>query len=129
MLIAEVDPPQVTPEDPEEYYDHQLIELDVVTIDGREVGGIGEVSTCRTRTCWWSAAGRRRGAGPVRHRDRAEVDLEAQRVVIDPPGGLIDDRRAPGPSAAAGQRGRRRAGKRVTCGSTSSRSSPSTSNR
>ena len=43
LLIAEVDPEEV-PEDPEEFYDHQLIDLDVVTRDGTEVGRIAEIA-------------------------------------------------------------------------------------
>src|ERR1700742_3345370 len=43
LLIAEVDPEEL-PEDEDEYYDHQLIDLDVVTVDGTDVGRIAEVS-------------------------------------------------------------------------------------
>lgn len=43
LLIADVDP-DVQPEDPDEFYDHQLIDLDVVTADGTEVGRIAEIS-------------------------------------------------------------------------------------
>jgi 16S rRNA processing protein RimM len=42
MLLASIDPDEV-PEDPEEYYDHQLVGLRVRTTDGREVGEIGEI--------------------------------------------------------------------------------------
>ncbi|MFL5995771.1 MAG: ribosome maturation factor RimM, partial [Streptomyces sp.] len=43
LLIAEVDPNE-QPEEEDEYYDHQLIDLDVVTEDGTEVGRITEIS-------------------------------------------------------------------------------------
>ncbi len=42
MLLATVDADEV-PEDPEEYYDHQLIGLRVRTTDGREVGELSEI--------------------------------------------------------------------------------------
>src|SRR5262245_57685914 len=43
LLIADVDPDE-TPEEPDEYYDHQLIDLDVLTADGTLVGRIAEIS-------------------------------------------------------------------------------------
>ncbi|HSE10119.1 MAG TPA: ribosome maturation factor RimM [Nocardioidaceae bacterium] len=42
ILAVEVDPSEA-PEDPEEYYDHQLVGLQVVTTDGREVGELAEI--------------------------------------------------------------------------------------
>src|SRR5579884_2179947 len=42
LLIAEVDPDE-RPEDPDEYYDHQLVDLDVVTVSGEPVGRVTEV--------------------------------------------------------------------------------------
>src|SRR5882757_11490127 len=43
LLIADVDPEEL-PEDPEEFYDHQLMDLDVVTVDGTDVGRITEIT-------------------------------------------------------------------------------------
>ncbi|SHM68897.1 ribosome maturation factor RimM [Actinacidiphila paucisporea] len=95
LLIAEVDPAE-TPEDPEEFYDHQLIDLDVVTVDGREIGRIAEISHLPYQDLL-----------VVRRPDESEVlipfvaefvpeiDLEEQRAVIDPPPGLLDEE-APG---------------------------------
>src|SRR5690606_40532677 len=37
LLIAEVDPDEL-PEEEDEFYDHQLIDLDVVTVDGTQIG-------------------------------------------------------------------------------------------
>ncbi|WUH90657.1 ribosome maturation factor RimM [Streptomyces sp. NBC_00433] len=94
LLIAEVDPAQ-TPEDPEEFYDHQLIDLDVVTVDGREIGRIAEISHLPYQDLL-----------VVRRPDETEVlipfvtefvpeiDLEEQRAVIDPPPGLLDEEAA-----------------------------------
>ncbi len=42
LLGVEVDPEE-SPEDPEEFYDHQLVGLRVVTRDGAEVGELAEV--------------------------------------------------------------------------------------
>ena len=42
MLLIPFDPDE-HPEDPDEYYDHQLVGLAVVTTDGREVGVLKEV--------------------------------------------------------------------------------------
>jgi 16S rRNA processing protein RimM len=78
-------------DDDDEYWDHQLIDLAVVTLDGTSLGSITDI------------------AHPpggdllvVRRPDGAEllvpfvraivptVDLEARRVVVDPPDGLLD---------------------------------------
>ena len=91
LLIAEVDPAQV-PEDPEEFYDHQLIDLDVVTTDGRQVGRITEVSHLPYQDLL--VVGRPDGSEvliPFVAEIVPEVDLEAQRAVIDPPPGLLDE--------------------------------------
>lgn len=91
LLIAEVDP-QETPEDPEEYYDHQLIDLDVVTRDGTEVGRITEISHLPYQDLLVVA---RPGGGevliPFVHEIVPEIDLAEQRAVIDPPPGLLEE--------------------------------------
>lgn len=94
ILIAEVDPDE-SPEDPDEYYDHQLIGLDVVLLDGTPVGELAEVIHLPYQDLLM-----------VRRADDSEVlipfverivptiDLENQRAVIDPPPGLIDPEQA-----------------------------------
>jgi 16S rRNA processing protein RimM len=42
LLVVDVDPEE-SPEDPEEFYDHQLVGLRVVTTDGDDVGELTEV--------------------------------------------------------------------------------------
>lgn len=42
LLAVEIDPAEA-PEDPEEFYDHQLVGLRVVTTEGGEVGELAEV--------------------------------------------------------------------------------------
>ncbi|MFJ9418305.1 MULTISPECIES: ribosome maturation factor RimM [unclassified Streptomyces] len=94
LLIAEVDPEEV-PEDPEEFYDHQLIDLDVVTLDGTAVGRIAEVSHLPYQDL---LVVRKPDGGEVLIPFVAEIvpeiDLEEQRAVIDPPPGLLDDSQA-----------------------------------
>ncbi|WP_282793390.1 ribosome maturation factor RimM [Streptomyces sp. CC224B] len=92
LLIAEVDPDEL-PEDEDEYYDHQLMDLDVVTTDGTEVGRITEISHLPTQDLF--IVERPDGSEvliPFVEDIVTEIDLEEQRAVIDPPPGLIDDR-------------------------------------
>ncbi|QIK06352.1 ribosome maturation factor RimM [Streptomyces sp. ID38640] len=101
LLIAEVDPEEV-PEDPEEFYDHQLIDLDVVTRDGTDVGRISEVSHLPYQDLL--IVQRPDGSEvmiPFVAEIVPEIDLEEQRAVIDPPPGLLDDSQA----EIAGSRG------------------------
>lgn len=94
LLIAEVDPEE-SPEDPEEFYDHQLIDLDVVMVDGTEVGRIAEISHLPYQDLLIV----RRPDGsdvmiPFVSEVVPEIDLAEQRVVIDPPPGLLDETEA-----------------------------------
>ncbi|POX50218.1 ribosome maturation factor RimM [Streptomyces sp. Ru72] len=92
LLIAEVDPDEL-PEGEDEYYDHQLIDLDVVTADGVEVGRITEISHLPTQDLF--VVERPDGTEvfvPFVSEIVTEIDLEEQRAIIDPPPGLIDDR-------------------------------------
>ncbi|MEU6344984.1 ribosome maturation factor RimM [Streptomyces sp. NPDC046977] len=94
LLIAEVDPEE-RPEDPEEFYDHQLIDLDVVTVDGTEVGRITEISHLPFHDLL--VVERPDGSEvmvPFVGEIVPEIDLEAQRAVIDPPPGLLDETEA-----------------------------------
>ncbi|MFI1258595.1 ribosome maturation factor RimM [Streptomyces netropsis] len=90
LLIAEIDPEDV-PEDPEEFYDHQLMDLDVVTVDGVEIGRITEISHLPSQDLF--IVERPDGSEvmiPFVAEIVPEIDLEAQRAIIDPPPGLID---------------------------------------
>ncbi|MDK1475101.1 ribosome maturation factor RimM [Streptomyces sp. 549] len=91
LLIAEVDPTEV-PEDPEEYYDHQLVDLDVVTVDGTPVGRVTEVAHLPSQDLLVVA---RPEGGEVLIPFVAEIvptiDLDAQRAIVDPPPGLLDE--------------------------------------
>lgn len=90
MLLAEIDPEQ-TPEDPEEYYDHQLIGLAVVLADGTEVGELSAISHLPAQDLLTVT---RPDGGevlvPFVTEIVPEVDLAAKRVVLTPPPGLLD---------------------------------------
>jgi 16S rRNA processing protein RimM len=92
LLIADVDPDEM-PEDPDEYYDHQLMDLDVVLKDGTAVGRITEISHLPSQDLF--VVERPDGTElliPFVEEIVTEIDLAEQRAVIDPPPGLIDDR-------------------------------------
>ncbi|UQI47653.1 ribosome maturation factor RimM [Streptomyces sp. HU2014] len=94
LLIAEVDPEE-GPEDPEEFYDHQLIDLDVVTVDGEEIGRITEIAHLPAQDLF--IVERPDGGEvmiPFVGEIVTEIDLEEQRAVIDPPPGLINSAEA-----------------------------------
>ncbi|WP_330460055.1 ribosome maturation factor RimM [Streptomyces sp. NBC_00820] len=92
LLIADVDPEEL-PEEEDEYYDHQLMDLDVVTADGTEVGRITEISHLPSQDLF--IVERPDGSEvmiPFVTEIVAEIDLAEQKAVITPPPGLIDDR-------------------------------------
>ena len=94
LLIAEVDPEEL-PEDPDEFYDHQLMDLDVVLADGTEIGRITEITHLPSQDLF--IVERPDGSEvmiPFVEEIVTEIDLEQQKAVIDPPPGLIDDREA-----------------------------------
>ncbi|MDT0378748.1 ribosome maturation factor RimM [Streptomyces sp. DSM 42041] len=96
LLVAEVDPEQ-SPDDPEEFYDHQLLDLDVVTRDGRAVGRVEEIAHLPAQDL---LVVRRPDGGealiPFVTEIVPEIDLSAQRMVVDPPPGLLDEEEGKG---------------------------------
>lgn len=106
LLIADVDPDE-SPEEPDEYYDHQLIDLDVVTVDGTQVGRITEISHLPSQDLF--VVGRPDGSEvliPFVEEIVTEIDLDEQRAVISPPPGLIDDQAIEAsPHASSAQEG------------------------
>ncbi|MGW4893883.1 ribosome maturation factor RimM [Kitasatospora sp. NPDC004240] len=90
ILIAEVDPEE-RPDDPEEYYDHQLIGLDVVLLDGTPVGELTEVVHLPYQDLLTvTTPDGTEVLVPFVSRIVPTIDLENQRAVLDPPPGLID---------------------------------------
>jgi 16S rRNA processing protein RimM len=99
LLVADVDPEE-RPEDPEEFYDHQLVGLAVHTVDGVHVGEIDEVLHLPGQDVL--AVRRAPGADartdllvPIVAAMVPTVDVAGGRVVIDPPPGLLDDATEP----------------------------------
>lgn len=94
LLIADVDPEEF-PADPEEFYDHQLMDLDVVLADGTEIGRITEITHLPSQDLF--IVERPDGTEvmiPFVEEIVSEIDLEEQRAVITPPPGLIDESEA-----------------------------------
>ncbi|MFJ2516381.1 ribosome maturation factor RimM [Streptomyces griseoviridis] len=92
LLIAEIDPEEL-PDGDDEYYDHQLMDLDVVTEDGTEIGRITEISHLPSQDLF--IVERPDGTEvmiPFVEEIVVEIDLQEQKAVIAPPPGLIDDR-------------------------------------
>jgi len=91
LLLAEVDP-DVRPDDDEEWYDHQLVGLDVVRPDGTAVGEVREVLHLPGHDLL--AVDRPDGSEalvPFVTEFVPEVDLAANRIVVTPPPGLLDE--------------------------------------
>ena len=80
-----------TPEDPDEFNDHDLIGLVAVTVAGDRVGTVTDVLHHGQDLLVISAAG---GAGetlvPFVRAIVPEVDIAAGRLILDPPPGLLD---------------------------------------
>jgi 16S rRNA processing protein RimM len=90
-----VDATQVTaPEDPDEFHDHQLVGLTVMTTAGEQVGVVTDVRHHgQDLLVIEPAAGsRRRGEllVPFVAAIAVDVDVDSGRMVIDPPAGLLD---------------------------------------
>jgi 16S rRNA processing protein RimM len=86
---AEVPPPQ----EPDEFHDHQLTGLTVVTVSGELVGTVSDVLHYgQDLLSVTPAAGtsRQQVLVPFVAAIAVEVDLAAGKVVIDPPPGLLD---------------------------------------
>jgi 16S rRNA processing protein RimM len=102
VLSAEV-PDDEVPEDPEEFFDHQLRGLAVVDTAGTAVGVVDDVVHLPGQDL---LSVRREGGREVLVPFVAElvpdIDLDAGRVVIDPPPGLLDLDEAETAGAAGG---------------------------
>lgn len=90
MLLAEATAEEVL-DDPEEFYDHQLVGLTVVTADGERIGTVHEMIHLPVQDL---IAIRRPDGAEVLVPFVAEivptVDVAGGRVVIQPPPGLLD---------------------------------------
>jgi 16S rRNA processing protein RimM len=90
-LTIEVDPAEL-PEDPDEYYDHQLVGLNVALDDGSVIGVIGEVIHLPSQDL---LSVKREGDTevliPFVMEFVPEIDLDTKTVTITPPPGLLNE--------------------------------------
>ncbi|WP_026196824.1 ribosome maturation factor RimM [Sciscionella marina] len=77
-------------QDPDEFYDHELEGLTVVTVDGEEIGTVIEVVHGAGGELLAVDAGDREVLVPFVKQIVPAVDLEQARVTIDPPDGLLE---------------------------------------
>jgi len=90
-LSIEVDPSQ-SPQDPDEYYDHQLIGLNVVLADGTHVGTIGEVIHLPSQDLLTVLRdGEAEALIPFVTEFVPDINLATKTVVITPPPGLLNE--------------------------------------
>ncbi len=91
LLVADVDPDE-RPEDPDEYFDRHLVGLRVVTVDGDEVGDLAEVLHLPGQDVLVvRRPDDREALVPFVTEFVPEVDIDAGRIVVDPPAGLLDE--------------------------------------
>ena len=92
--ILAIDSDELEPlEDPDDFYDHDLIGLQVVTAVGDPVGAVSDVLHYGQDMLVIEGTGTRSGAEilvPFVSAIVPEVDVAAGRLVIDPPPGLLD---------------------------------------
>jgi 16S rRNA processing protein RimM len=89
LLTVPVDPDE-SPEDPEEYYDHQLVGLAVVTTDGDAVGTVTDVLHSGAQDLLVIGRDGRDVLVPFVEALVPEVDLSTRRVVVADRPGLLD---------------------------------------
>ncbi|MFM1778853.1 MAG: putative rRNA-processing protein RimM [Actinomycetota bacterium] len=90
-LSIEVDPSQ-SPQDPDEYYDHQLVGLNVVLADGTHVGTIGEVIHLPSQDLLTVLReGESEALIPFVTEFVPDINLATKTVVITPPPGLLNE--------------------------------------
>ena len=102
-VLLTVDAAEVPlPQDPDEFHDHQLTGLTVVTVSGEVVGTVSDVlhygQDLLSVTPAAGTSRREEVLVPFVAAIAVEVDLAAGKVVIDPPPGLLD-LATPGPEA------------------------------
>lgn len=93
-IVLVVDSAELPPlSDPEEFHDHELIGLQVVTVSGDVVGTVADVLHHGQNLLLIDGTGSRSGAGlmvPFVAELVPEVDVAGGRLTIDPPPGLLD---------------------------------------
>ena len=90
-LTIDVDPTEL-PEDPDEFYDHQLVGLSVALEDGSVIGVIGEVIHLPSQDLLSvTREGDTEVLIPFVMEFVPEIDLESRTVTITPPPGLLNE--------------------------------------
>jgi 16S rRNA processing protein RimM len=89
LLSVDVDPAE-QPDDPEEFYDHQLVGLVVVDRTGAELGTVSEVVHGAQDLLMVKQSEGREAMVPFVAALVPEVDIAGGRVVVDLPDGLLD---------------------------------------
>ncbi|MGA8208852.1 MAG: ribosome maturation factor RimM [Nocardioidaceae bacterium] len=90
LLSIDLDPDE-RPEDPEEFYDHQLVGLTVVTTDGRSVGTLKEIVHGTAQDLLVIAAEGPDVLVPFVSQLVPEVDVPGGRIVVADVPGLLSD--------------------------------------
>jgi 16S rRNA processing protein RimM len=91
LLLAETDPRE-RPEDPEEFYDHQLEGMDVLTIGGELLGVVAEMLHLPGQDLVVvHLPGGGEALVPFVAALVPEVDLARRRMLVDPPPGLFGE--------------------------------------
>jgi 16S rRNA processing protein RimM len=90
--VLEVDSESVAPpEDPDEFHDHQLVGLSVVTVSGEPVGSVVRINHAPGADLLQvKRPDGRTTLVPFVQAIVPTVDLEKREVIIDPPGGLLE---------------------------------------
>lgn len=89
-LLAEIGDDE-RPDDPDEFFDHQLLGLRVVTVDGTEVGHVREVIHAPAQDLLAVVGDNgEQTLIPFVTQIVPEVDLAGAKVTVDPPPGLLD---------------------------------------
>lgn len=92
--VLEIESDELAPlTDPEEFYDHELIGLTVLTVTGEQVGTVSDVLHHGQDLLVVSGTGTRGGREilvPFVAALVPEVNIKAGRLVVDPPAGLLD---------------------------------------
>ena len=98
LLVADVDPDE-RPEDPDEYFDRQLVGLAVRTVTGAQVGVVEEMLHLpgQDLISVRSPDGRELLV-PFVEAIVPTVDLATGEIVVDPPDGLLDAATGAGPA-------------------------------
>jgi len=72
------------------FWDHQLIGLAVVGLDGRELGVIEGIQHREAQDLWEVTTAAGAVSLPAAKGIIVEVDLDERRIVVDPPKGLFE---------------------------------------